>query len=294
MRLLSLLLAACTDPDPGVAPGEVRSFERTWVDPSRPTPELADLPASDDRTLRTRIWLRDPDDGGRPLLLIAHGNEGLPEKFDAFATHLAAQGVVVAAPAFPASHLGSGAGPILGPTDLAMQPGDLSFVLDALRDEVTDPDAELFETFHPGRVVALGHSLGGATVLGWTRFDEPETSLVATAFLSPAVPLTTVFGTMVSPEGPPTLVMNGQLDLLIPPVVSQQLEAGIEDPAWYLGIAGAGHSDALEDPDDGPPEAQQACEAAVLALIRQYALGWPGALPNMLDALEAAGHEVRR
>lgn len=288
------LLWACAE-GPVPEDGPVTSFERTWVDPDRPTPALADLPGADERALRTRIWARESARGdGRPLLLIAHGNEGLPEKFDAFATRMAEEGLVVAAPAFPASHLGSGAGPLLGPTDLGEQPGDLSFVLDALREEARDPESPLHRAFHPGRVVALGHSLGGATVLGWTRFEDPETSLVATALLAPAVPLTTVFGTVVSPEGPPTLVMNGALDLLIPPIVSEQLHASIDDPAWYVGLAGSGHSDALEDPDDGPPEAQEACEAAVLALTRQFALGWPGVLPTTLDALEAAGNEVRR
>ncbi|MCA9490862.1 MAG: alpha/beta hydrolase, partial [Myxococcales bacterium] len=193
---------------------DLRVLERPWVDGSRQTPSFGTWEGAPERSLPTRVWIGPAlgeDAPHRPLLLMAHGLDGHPRKFEAFASDLARAGVVVAAPAFPSSNDETGAG-FLGVGDLGEQPGDLTFVLDRLLEEVEDPASELWHRFDPEAIVVLGHSLGGATVLGWTRFEDPETRLDGVATLSPAVPLTVVFGPSPSPDGLPTLMMHGTED----------------------------------------------------------------------------------
>jgi predicted dienelactone hydrolase len=96
--LVALLAAACGDsgssaPPAGPVTGVARS-ERVWTDGHR----AAGL--SPERRLRVLVWQPEPR-RERPLVLLAHGFGGLPEKFDAFARDLAHAGYEVAAPAFP-------------------------------------------------------------------------------------------------------------------------------------------------------------------------------------------------
>lgn len=291
-------VVACTSAPPaGDLPPDQSALEIstvTYVDGSRATPALAGNPGAPSRTLETRLWIGPcpgEDAPSRPLLLMAHGFDGLPEKFDAFASALASEGVVVAAPAFPATHLGNGSG-VLGAGDLENQPADLTFVLDELLADVRDERSPLWRRFDPLAVVALGHSLGGATVLGWTRFDDPETRLSATAFLSPAAPLTGVFGGAPSPEGPPTLLLHGLEDETLDPQISRDLHATLDDPVWFLGLAGAGHSDPIESQDEPPIPSRAAAQAAVLALFDEAVRGRGGALDAALDRLAADGNET--
>ncbi len=295
MRWLPLLLGACEDP--GALPAdhdELRVVQRTFVDAGRVTPELLDLPASDERVLDTWLWIgaaRGDAARARPLLLIAHGTEGHPEKFDAFARALASEGVVVAAPRFPASAQDSGAAS-LGVSDLGEQPADLDVVLAGLLDAVADEGDDLFGMFDPSRVVALGHSLGGATVLGWTRFGSSP-PLLGTITLSPAVPLTVIFGPYPDPSGPPTLLAHGTYDPLVGYPVSESLYAELDDPCWLLGIAGGEHSDPLEDQSDPPLPTRDALERATLGFVRSLAWRSPGPLDLALTQLASEGHDVR-
>src|SRR5215475_9602877 len=93
---LLLLLAACGGSDDGESSGvaAVGRSERTWTDTTRPAGTAAE------RSLRVLVWQPEPR-RERPLVLLAHGFGGLPEKFDASARGLARAGYEVAAPAFP-------------------------------------------------------------------------------------------------------------------------------------------------------------------------------------------------
>ncbi|MEQ1502081.1 MAG: hypothetical protein ABMB14_07610 [Myxococcota bacterium] len=268
--------------------------ELELVDASRETPTIGDHSGAPSRTLHTWVWIGpSPGDlaGERPLLLIAHGVDGHPEKFDAFATFLATAGIVVAAPAFPVSNADVGLG-LLSGSDLPEQPQDLRFVLDALLDRVADRDDPLWGRFDPEAVVALGHSMGGATLLGLARYGDGEPRIRAEAYLSPAVPLTTVFGPVLDPSGPPTLLMHGLEDETLTPSISEDLYAAIDDPKWYLGIAGAGHSDPVESQEEPPIPSRDAAQSAVRDLIRSTLLGDAGALDATLDRLGADGNTV--
>jgi alpha-beta hydrolase superfamily lysophospholipase len=293
--LLGWLWACAVPPAATGESGPATRTERTWVDPDRSTPALGDLAGADDRTLHTLVWeggAAGCDRSQRPLLLLAHGIDGHPDKFDAFATAVAAGGVVIAAPAFPASNRDSGAGS-LGVTDLEQQPGDLSVVLDGLLEARATPGDPLHHAFDPRAVVALGHSLGGASVLGWTRYDDPETRLVATALLSPAVPLAVVFGPAPRPEGPPTLLLHGLDDPLVSFPVSETLHEDLDDTV-LVGLLDAEHSRALEDDSDPPHPARATAQALMSALLDGVTGVDAAALDRALDEALDQGHDVRR
>ncbi|MCB9671664.1 MAG: hypothetical protein H6734_19440 [Alphaproteobacteria bacterium] len=294
MRSLLVLLAAC---GPGFPPdqGDVSVQIVDLVDASRETPSLGGLGGAPARALPTRLWI-GPATGReapeRPLLLMAHGVDGHPEKFEAFATHLALNGVVVAAPAFPSSNRDAGLG-LLGVADLAEQPADLRFVLDQLLASQEDPESPVWRRFDPEKVAALGHSLGGATLLGLTRFGEGEPRIRAQAYLSPATLLTGGFGPGPTPVGPPTLLMHGQQDGTLPIAYSEELYAELADPRWFLGIADAGHSDPVEDASEPPLASREAAQDATLALLATaFDEERPDDLPDALAELARQGHVV--
>src|SRR5262245_30298300 len=111
---LAALLLSCGDGDGGstspssVALNEVLEEERTFIDASRPTRANGTAPASDQRTLVTRLWyapipVAAPacDDRRCALAVLAHGWGGRTSRFDAIARALASHGYIVAAPTFP-------------------------------------------------------------------------------------------------------------------------------------------------------------------------------------------------
>src|SRR5437016_4921682 len=114
LTFVAVALSACADdggsnaaPASSVTPTrtptpEVTRIERTVVDATRETPANGTFAGAPSRTLRVLIWVASGKGSpARPLLIMAHGFGGLPEKLDAFARFVAMQGFVIAAPAFP-------------------------------------------------------------------------------------------------------------------------------------------------------------------------------------------------
>jgi predicted dienelactone hydrolase len=288
--MLATLLGCASSLPPDQA--DLVETTRTYVDRSRPTPAIGEVTASDERRLETWLWI-GPSSGEdapkRPLLLMLHGLDGHPDKFESFATQLAEDGVVVAAPAFPVSNRDAGGG-AASITDLPDQVLDARFVLDRLLDDVADEESPLWERFDPDLVVALGHSMGGATLLGWARIDG-DPRLRGEAFVSAAMQLQPLLGDdPIRAEGPPTLVVTGSEDTAVPATFGEQLFDQLAEPKAYLGILGADHSEALESPEPIPE--QEALLTGVRGLVDQ-AGGDDGALDAALAPLAADGHDVR-
>lgn len=291
-------ILGCSDSSeerPGFPPDQdaLEVLTLALVDPDRVTPAYGEVPAADGRILDTRVWIgpaAGEDAPERPLLLISHGIDGHPTLFEAFATTLAEAGFVVAAPIFPVSNreIGIGGSSI---ADFAEQPTDLRFVLDALEGGVADEASPLWRRFDPARIGALGHSMGGATLLALTALEGGEPRIRAEAYLAAAVPLTIVIGEPLDLTGRPTLVMHGSDDAL-PIAVSEQLYADLADPRWFLGITGSGHSDAIESQEEPPIPSRAAAQAAVEALLREVLLDAPGAVDAVLETLADEGNTV--
>ncbi len=135
------------------------------VDASRPTSAAGGNTGADVRTIVTDVYLpnyeTDPDP--KPLIVLAHGFTGHPDKFTQLAEAWAAAGFVVAVPKFPLTN-DEVASPQIG--DLAEQGTDVDVVIDELLDRNASPSDVLAGSIDPERIGLYGLSLGSLTVWG--------------------------------------------------------------------------------------------------------------------------------
>lgn len=295
-QITALALAVCLTPACGGDDGQGGALssqptvsERTWIDTSRA------LPRTPMRELRVVIW----DPNGRdplPLLVLAHGFGGLPEKFDAFAQTVAAAGYLVVAPAFPLTNENAPGGHEQGLSDFRNQPGDVSFLITRLLQANADPADPLADRIDAENIALLGHSLGGLTALAVTRKECCRDSRIkAVVAFAPLVGLfLNQFGTDSIAEGPPMLIVHGEADATIALQSSVELYDGIAAPKFFLGLADTGHSEALESQDAPAPAPRAATEAATIAFLDAIFFKRTSGLDTVLTNLAAGGHIVER
>jgi len=291
---VGVVLAACggsVSPDPSVS---VIRDERVWIDTSRTTPPTSAYRGAPDRTLRVVLWL-PAGATGLPLLIMAHGFGGLPEKFDAFARAVARAGFVVAAPAFPLTNQDAPGGHDPGFRDFVNQPADISFVVTRLFDATQASGDPLAGRLDPVKVAVLGHSLGGTAVVGLTRKSCCRDDRIrATILVAAAVPLAIAFGLdPISTEHPPTLLIHGTADRSVDYSVSATFFDQIDPPRYLLGLTGAGHSEALESQEMPPIAARDAAQRATIAFLNGLFRNTPAELHAVLRSLSAAGNSVK-
>lgn len=144
----------------------------TFVDASRPTKASPPFAGAPDRRLDTWIWYPaggggadpEPDAAPRaggpwPLIVYSHGTYSRPDAATHLCEHLARQGYVVAAPAFPlTSSVAHTQMPAPDITDAGSQPGDVTHVIDSL---LAHP--RFGPLIDADRIGATGISLGGIT-----------------------------------------------------------------------------------------------------------------------------------
>lgn len=289
------------DASPASAALSVTSEERIFVDVSRTTPANGACPAEPSRTLRTRLWVPGGLCGGDdpcppyPLLVMAHGFGGLPEKFDAFATTVAAAGFVVAAPAFPLTNQNTPCGHAGGFPDTSQQPNDLTFVYGELLAANANGLDSLFGTIDPSALTLLGHSLGGVTSEGLVHTDCCTTtapSIVATILVSDPFGVTGFFGWTRVLTGPPTLILHGQADPIVGFSFAFDLSDSLPPPRTIVGIAGAGHSDLLESQTEPPITARAVAQAVTIAFLNSQVRGETGPLNATLADVHNDGHLI--
>lgn len=239
--------AATADSD---GPAAVEVVTETFVDPTRPTDD-ATGPDADDRTIETTIAY--PTSGGPyPLVVLSHGFGGHPDEFTRTIPEWAADGFVVAAPAFPLTNEDV-------PThqdnllDVFNQPGDVSFVIDevlAANDDETSPLHGLVDSEAIGLV---GHSLGGATTWAATFHTAEGDPRVDAAVIFAGVVIDMPGGTFDFDSGPPLLVFHGDADdVPMEPAIDAYEQAAT--PKWFVTLLGADHvppyTDAVSPHDD--------------------------------------------
>ncbi|HVM15477.1 MAG TPA: dienelactone hydrolase family protein [Egibacteraceae bacterium] len=159
--------SASPEPSPRSRPAlAIEEYEETFVDTGRTTEAVGATPASDRRTLPTRVTTPAAGQPGAPysLVVYAHGNGGNNRSGIGLQRALAAAGYVVAAPTFP---FGDGRAPdvLVGAMDIMNQPGDLTYVITEVLRLNHDRSSPLHGLVEPSRIGAVGHSAGGATVL---------------------------------------------------------------------------------------------------------------------------------
>lgn len=254
-------------------PLEVGEVTETLVDASRPTPAGETRPAEPDRTIVTRIV--HPTEGGPyPLIVLSHGFTGHPDEYEETIPMWAAEGFVVAAPAFPltnreAPDVQENVG------DVVNQPGDVSFVIDEVLAAGADPDSPLHGRVDPESIGVVGHSLGGATTWAVSfdsvRGDERIDSTVIFAGLTFPMP----DSELELDSGLPLLVMHGDEDD-VPPGSSLAAYAEATSPKWFVTLHGATHVPAFTD-DPSPHD----------ELVTRTVLDfWRGTLAGDAEALE--------
>jgi dienelactone hydrolase len=306
LLLVSLTAPSCGGGDDGtslpssVAVGEVLQEERVFVDPSRPTRANGNAPASEQRTLATRLWyaptaLDAPACGrdGCALVVLAHGFGGRTSRFDAIARSLAAVGYIVAAPSFPLTNQDTPGNHLNGLNDVVQQPGDISVVIDEILHANEEPDDALYRRVDGERIGAVGHSLGGSTVIAATRSSCCTDARIDAALLvAPAAfVVESFFGAPPNPEGPPQLVVNGADDPLISPESSLAYAQSAQPPWYFLQIRDVGHVFLIENIGDPLPPLH-VTERAARAFFDEYLGGTDGSTAEGLQQLAAEGEEV--
>lgn len=229
-------------PAVGDPPYEIETLQETFVDASRPTPEIAGtgVPASDERTLVTTV--RIPRTEGRfPLIVFSHGHAGHPDKFVRMLDTWAAAGYVVVAPAFPLSNDHVPGAPSV--FDLQEQSGDVSFLIDEVLSRSHVPGDPFEGIVDNERIGIGGLSLGAATTyaaaFGECCADERVDAVVALSGLE--VP------GQADLRSVPTFVAHSADDATLPYDSAVRMYESATGPAYLLTLPTGGHSIPYED-----------------------------------------------
>jgi predicted dienelactone hydrolase len=298
------------DPDGGAAGADSRGVAEplgpfatgrrttTLVDPGRGTDAVPGmLPERPDRTIEVEIVYpaagepgpppagepvgsgsvvdAEPAEGAFPLVVFAHGWNGRADHFRGFAERWAREGYVVALPTFPLSREG------IAVSDLADQPGDISFVIDQL--EALGDGDPLAGHVDTGRVAVGGHSLGSATTFGVAYnsccVDERIDATIPVA--GGALPIDG--GDYDDPPTTPMLLVHGARDAAVPVAAGDAMFDLFDAPTWYLRPTDADHVSVFGG-DSG-----RLFSEAVLAFLDAQLRDDSDALDAMGDAVAASG-----
>jgi len=263
----------------GVKPA-VTTFSEHFVDTSRPTAATPAAPASDERVLDTVIAYPTREHRRMPLIVLAHGNDGHPDKFKILIGEWAKAGYVVAAPAFPrTSNLTPGGSQV---SDFVNQPADVSFVLDQVlklaKKKSGSQIAGLVDKKHIG---VAGLSLGGATVYGLLynscclekRFDA--------AIVMSGLRIGFSAGQDDFHRSVPIMLVHGDADSLYP--MSTGTYPLLVAPKWFVTLHGSTHSNPFEDSVD---PADELVPVITTAFFDLYLKGKKSAAKRLVKAVD--------
>lgn len=159
------------------------------------------------RKLNVQLWYPGTGEGSCPLVIYSHGGMGVKSANESLCRELASHGYVVCA----VDHTGQCLYTVddQGKSDridgeylrelrsedaksdrqqsfqyyqkwMALRTGDIGYVLDRLLAEAERPGAdEVYKRIDGGRIGVMGHSLGGAAVLGIGRFRQDIGAVIA-------------------------------------------------------------------------------------------------------------------
>lgn len=278
--LLGVSGAAGAGAAPAAAPnGDVTVVQETFVDASRPSPESKTQPATADRTLVTTIAYPTKAKGPLPLVLLAHGADGNPNKFTQLIDTWARAGYVVVAPLFPRSS--NTGGNLVG--DYVEQPADLSFALDRVLALNEQKASDLRGRVDPKHIGLAGLSLGGFTTYGtvWNTCCRDER-------IDAVILMSAVFGPFPSGEyefrSVPTLLLHGDADGLYPHSVNAYPQ--LAPPKWFVTIHGGTHAFPFEDT---PEASDELVRTVTAAFWDRYLKGEKRAARTIRDAVESSG-----
>lgn len=262
--------ATPTEDEVAADPAEVGAYpvgKRTLdlVDGSRSTKAHGDQPEQDSRVLPVLVVYpaageaepldpddnpepledAEPGDGRFPLILMSHGLGARNIAYEVQMATWASAGYVVVAPDHPLSNADSVGGST--PMDIFNQPGDLTFVIDVFTGTAKDGEStgdevptELIDLIDGDRIGAVGHSLGGATVLG-LGFGECCADARVDAVVAWAGLELLVQDLAPNADGRPLLLVHGTDDRTVPYSQAGTMMDKIDTPRWFITLVGAGH-----------------------------------------------------
>lgn len=190
-------------------------------------------------------YVRVPAGAGPfPLVVFGHGFALTPGSYAALLDAWARAGYVVAAPLFPVENANAPGGP--DESDLANQPGDISFVITQLLASRT-----LRAVIDPERVAVAGQSDGAETAYA-AAYER--------GYRDPRIRAAVVLSGAELPggapgAGPPLLAAQGTRDPINSPDNTARLYRDTQRPKFLLWLIGAGHL---------PPYTTDARERAVV------------------------------
>ena len=222
------------------------------VDTSRPTAAAPGVPAAASRSLPTTVHV-PPGTGAAPLIVLAHGAAGAPEKFTELASSWAAHGYVVAAPRFPLTNDGVPE-PVIG--DLPEQARDVRFVIDGVL-AASAGTGQLAGRVDPARIGLFGLSLGALTV--WTTVTDDPTGIDA---LIQSDGATLVPDDRLAGISLPVFVAHSDTDPIFPYADVLARYDALPGPKYLLTLHGAPHAAVAENTDTPADDAYQQATAA--------------------------------
>lgn len=183
-----------------------------------------------------------PAVGPFPVVVFSHGLGEMPDNFEGLISGWVRAGMVVVAPTYPNTS-GEAAAPDAG--DVANQPADASFVLDAVLDLSTTAGDLLEGALDPERLAAVGHGAGGATTLGLFAACCRDPRLAAGIVLAGSDP-----GAAEPYEGSEAaiLYLHGDTDLVVPIALGRAAFDANPWPKAFITLTGDGHIDPYVEP----------------------------------------------
>lgn len=187
---------------------------------------------------------RDADlaDGSFPVVLFSHGASGIRFQSTFLTAHLASWGMIVAAPDHWSRDLYHTLSAPVG--DRASSVTELLATLDLLEAESAKDQSRFFDHVDADRVVAIGHSAGGRTVLDAASDDRIDAYVsLASGALGMGAPSDTSTTTAPSLPDKPSFFIAGTADQVVPveSVTRPAFEAAPAPSRLWI-IDGVGHN----------------------------------------------------
>ena len=211
---------------------------RDFVPPAIKALLTADVPARYDYTAGRDAVVAD---GQHPVVLFSHGYSGIRLQSTFLTAHLASWGMVVAAPDHWSRDLFHVLSAPVGDRESATT--ELLGALDLVTSGNDDPASLLQGHVDVSRVVALGHSAGGGTIVSAAKDDRID------GYISMASGVIGMGGANATTTAPPTFVnkpsffIAGAVDAVVPvDTVTRPSFEAVPGPSRLWVIDGMGHN----------------------------------------------------